>query len=49
MTHYQRGAESVDAHGAGEGPAGSYLVIGLVVLSDKLLCETEEGLVEIYE
>lgn len=35
--------------GTDEGPASSYLVIGLVVLFDNLLQEMEEPLVEIFK
>lgn len=45
----ERGKERGCISGAGEGPASSYLVIGLVVLFDNLLQEMEELLVEIFK
>lgn len=45
----ERGREQEHTSGAGEGPASSYLVIGLIVLFDNLLQEMEESLVEIFK
>lgn len=45
----ERGRELEHISGAGEGPANSYLVIGLVVLFDNLLQEISHSLVEIFK